>query len=269
MSRILKRPMFRKGGEVMEGIMTGIKPRQNYALGDRVENYRNVLRAATQGASTGPDALTQFLLRTGQNLIGGESAGGTKLQEIVGSTNEPMENYFKDLQRKAQQEKTIGLQAGMLGIKGQQAIDVAKAKGINNLQKDYSGQRAYETEVSKRVESAGKLRSFDKPNIEQRYPRATAEYDTFVLRNLRTTNNETGKMIAAGNMGFVPYDSKTGEFDYNKMQAGGFYFDPRIKSFVQRVPPVTDKDGTIIEEGGIFIYDKNTFEKKKLETKKK
>ena len=82
--------MFRKGGEVMEGIMTGIKPRQNYkmvALGNRVENYRNVLRAATQGASTGPDALTQFLLRTGQNLIGGESAGGTKLQEIVGSTN--------------------------------------------------------------------------------------------------------------------------------------------------------------------------------------
>ena len=33
MSRILKRPMFRKGGEVMEGIMTGIKPRRNYAEG--------------------------------------------------------------------------------------------------------------------------------------------------------------------------------------------------------------------------------------------
>jgi len=269
MSRILKRPMFRKGGEVMEGIMTGIKPRQNYALGERVEDYKNVLRAATQGVSTGPDALTRFLLELGPSLVGGESAGGTKLQEILGATQKPMQNYFASLDKKAQQEKSIGLQAGMLGIKGQQAIDVAKAKGINNLQKDYSGQRAYETEVSKRVESAGKLRSFDKPNIEQRYPRATAEYDTFVLRNLRTTNNETGKMIAAGNMGFVPYDSKTGEFDYNKMQAGGFYFDPRIKSFVQRVPPVTDKDGTIIEEGGIFIYDKNTFAKKKLETKKK
>ena len=38
MSRILKRPMFRKGGEVMEGIMTGIKPRQNYSLGQRVED---------------------------------------------------------------------------------------------------------------------------------------------------------------------------------------------------------------------------------------
>ena len=30
MSRILKRPMFRKGGEVMEGIMTGIKPRKMF-----------------------------------------------------------------------------------------------------------------------------------------------------------------------------------------------------------------------------------------------
>ena len=31
MSRTLKRPMFRKGGEVMEGIMTGIKPREMFS----------------------------------------------------------------------------------------------------------------------------------------------------------------------------------------------------------------------------------------------
>ena len=30
MSRTLKRPMFRKGGEVMEGVMTGIKPREMF-----------------------------------------------------------------------------------------------------------------------------------------------------------------------------------------------------------------------------------------------
>ena len=31
MSRIFKRPMFRKGGNVMEGVMTGIQDRSNYA----------------------------------------------------------------------------------------------------------------------------------------------------------------------------------------------------------------------------------------------
>ena len=112
MSRILKRPMFRKGGEVMEGIMTGIKPRQNYALGDRVENYKNVLRAATQGASTGPDALTQFLLRTGQNLIGGESAGGTKLQEIVGSTTNLWKIILKIYKEKLNKKNQLDYKLG-------------------------------------------------------------------------------------------------------------------------------------------------------------
>ena len=52
MSITLKRPMFRKGGEVMEGIMTGIKPRQNYSLEKirlgRVQDYQNVLVIARQ-----------------------------------------------------------------------------------------------------------------------------------------------------------------------------------------------------------------------------
>ena len=41
MSRILKRPMFRKGGEVMSGIMTGIKPRQNFQ--DGIRSMRRIL----------------------------------------------------------------------------------------------------------------------------------------------------------------------------------------------------------------------------------
>ena len=41
-------------------------------------------------ASPLSNPLTQFLLQTGQNLIGGTAAGGTKLQEIVGATKEPL-----------------------------------------------------------------------------------------------------------------------------------------------------------------------------------
>jgi len=62
MSRILKRPMFRKGGEVMEGIMTGIKPRQNYQSGAlaKAQDYNKILTAATQGASRSRCSYTIF-----------------------------------------------------------------------------------------------------------------------------------------------------------------------------------------------------------------
>ena len=34
MSKVFKRPMFRKGGQVNEGIMTGIVDRENHAVSD-------------------------------------------------------------------------------------------------------------------------------------------------------------------------------------------------------------------------------------------
>ena len=36
MSRVLKRPMFRKGGPAMEGVMNGIEDRTNFNTGDLV-----------------------------------------------------------------------------------------------------------------------------------------------------------------------------------------------------------------------------------------
>ena len=245
MSRILKRPMFRKGGEVMEGIMTGIKPRQNYSLAGRVEGYKDVLRTATQGASTSPDALTRFLLELGPSLALGESAGGTKQQEILGATQKPLQNYFASLDKKAQQEKSIGLQAGMLGIKGQQAIDIAKAKAQNQFQKEFSPSRQ-EFELVKEFtkESKGFKRS-----LKQLYPQSMAKFIAKTSKNLDQQKEFKGKNVQI-------FPSKISgskvEFNFDEMIPGTIYFRPdQQNSMFER-----DPENNVIIQYNIFTGEK-------------
>ena len=127
--------------------MTGIKTRESFAekaisdaMRDRIKSVQdrvNVIDAiAGAGASPLANPLTQFLLQTGANLIGGEAAGGTKLQEIVGATKKPLATAIRAQQlRDASRRK---LAATLLAKSGGTSIDkinrnakaLAKAKGI-------------------------------------------------------------------------------------------------------------------------------------------
>ena len=262
MSRTLKRPMFRRGGTVNDGIMTGLTDRKQYAEGPtQAEIYQK--QYEDMFSKIQPTQPKFNLGQLGLNLASGRFAGDGALSNIVGSLQDPYSSFVKQSDALKNLDYQKRMTAATMGIKRAEAEAVAKAKaaGTSGMQKDYSSQRAYEDLVKSRTESRGKLQSFQKPNIEQAFPRGTSNYDIYVERNLRATNNPTGKMIAANNGGFVPFDPKTQSFDYNAMLPGIFYYDPRRGgTFVQRIPP-SDED-----EGGFFTYDKFTFAKKKIET---
>jgi hypothetical protein len=106
MSRVLKRPMFRRGGSSNEGIMSKVK-RQDYALGDlakvvptkqEMEEFRTMYPKYEEATSGFEDPLTKFLLSYGPALA--EKTGGGTLQNLIAATKEPTKELYEDLRRK-------------------------------------------------------------------------------------------------------------------------------------------------------------------------
>ena len=253
--------MFRTGGTPNQGIMHGLVNRRGYNTGSKAEQYADEYYGMLSKYK--PPAPRFPMGQVGLNLVSGQYAGDGLLSNIARSAKDPYEQFVKADDATRNIDYQTRMTSAKMGISRaeQEAIARAKAAGQSGMQKDYSPQRAYETAVATRIESRSKLDTWQKPDIYQAFPEATSEHDILVLRNLRATNDPTGKMISANRMGYVPYDQKTGEFNYENMLPGAFYYDPRIRAFVQRVP---DDPETPEDESGYFKYDKNTFQKSKI-----
>jgi len=107
--------------------------------------------------------------------------------------------------------------------------------------------------------SKNSLKSFDKPNLFQKYPEQTAEYDYLIKRNLRnqaSTNTKAAEIYQ--NSRYLPYDTKRETFVYDDLMPGIYYYNPEQKVFVTRVPD------TETEEGGLFKVNPYNFTMEKL-----
>jgi hypothetical protein len=120
--------MFRKGGEVMEGIMTGIKSREKYSEGtgnegiiESVKNKMNLIDMIAGGS--GPDNTAQFLIGGGLNLIDPEYQGDNILQTVASAYKKPTERLFAQQAKDTQSKRAL---AGQLIAKSTVG-DAAKA----------------------------------------------------------------------------------------------------------------------------------------------
>ena len=105
MSRILKRPMFRRGGSSNEGIMTGLVDRTKHAdqpfvgLSSPFNEERTAADVeAITGAMDKYAALPKTTVPLGQvglNLISGRYAGDGLLKNIAGSAQDPYAAFVK------------------------------------------------------------------------------------------------------------------------------------------------------------------------------
>ena len=98
MSRTLKRPMFRRGGQVNDGIMTGLTDRKEYSIGgiDKEKLGKESQIISDVLSEFAPIPKTQLPLgQFGLNLASGKFAGSGALQNLIGSAKDPYAQFVK------------------------------------------------------------------------------------------------------------------------------------------------------------------------------
>lgn len=155
MSKVFKRPMFRKGGQVNEGIMTGIVDRENHAENPFVGGQRGMgvntdfgleerntspqmnlpdLKSMTKenidllleaaGPRGGFDPVTQFLLEYGPEAA--TKTGGGTFANLISAAKKPIESLIAGKQREDDFLRSIRTQATGAAMKQRSELEASE-----------------------------------------------------------------------------------------------------------------------------------------------
>jgi len=130
MSNVFKRPMFRRGGEVGGGIMTGIVDREMHALSDKngvggqtptpSERIAEALKKYEEPAF---DPVAQLLIQGGLRGIS-QTGGGSVAANLAKAFEEPTADYFKA----AQSRKDVQREVALAGVEADIGADLQRQK---------------------------------------------------------------------------------------------------------------------------------------------
>jgi len=120
MSRVFKRPMFRKGGEVGGGIMSGI--RSNFEKGTPKPSER-ITAALEQFNEPAFDPVAQLLIQGGLRGLS-QTGGGSTLGNLAKAFEEPTSEYFKA----AQDRRNVDREIALAGVEADIGADLEQQK---------------------------------------------------------------------------------------------------------------------------------------------
>ena len=238
--------MFRKGGEVMEGIMTGIKPRKNYADGKTREEIfaeaisgltpqaqkyaQSMSQLAGLGRASNQDLLTNVLIQGGLRGMSTAGKGGT-LANLAAAFEAPVGQALK--QRQA--NKMLDIQGAMKGLELGSKVDIAERKA---LQKKQFESGTIES-ITKDIQAV-----LGKDVVGEQAKQLAVNLAPFVTKGRKTP----GVRFA----GILPVDAKTGEpnlspkFGLARQPNGTVYVHPFQNLFY------------IVQDGQLELADQDT-----------
>ena len=134
MTRTLRRPMFRLGGNTDQGIMSGVAPRQGYGYGERVgESAKERAAILRKAAGQTPDtSLSQFMIDFGLD-IASRPPQGSIFSTAAAAAKEPYQGYKASKAARGTFDQKIGLAAAESAMGHEdRMLEIA----LKNLSKD-------------------------------------------------------------------------------------------------------------------------------------
>jgi len=269
--KILKRPMFRRGGEVGGGITSGM--RSNFQDGTYRQQFDEIMKKYSTPAV---DPIAQLLIQGGLRGLS-ETGGGGTLGNLARAFEPAVGQAFKTMEGQrsaARSAELAGLEIDMDEKKRREAIeredrlraeDIAREekniKGAQEFDLDIlgkkqtfeAGQNELDRQLKKETQTAGSslqkdysperiyfetLQKYTDPKaagyittIQQEYPEAFAEFAAYIGPSIRKNDDLKGGFI-----GVLPNQKKgkSREYKFDEMIPGGIYFKPDTKRLYER-----------------------------------
>ena len=135
MTRVLRRPMFRLGGNTDQGIMSGVVPRQGFAEAGMAQDYEEKLALLNRVALPPDRSRSDFMIDWGLGMVSGTPRGNI-LSTAAEQAKEPFQRYRQAQAQRAEMGTKLGLSAATSAMahsdKMKQIAAAAQAKNVDD-----------------------------------------------------------------------------------------------------------------------------------------
>ena len=215
MSRILSRPMFRKGGSTNKGIMDGLVDRKGYKQGttwdEVVTEYPHAKEAYDLMSTIDKPKDTSFyemLIGGGLETVSGKHAGEGLLANLAGSYKGPSEKFFEQKRATGDYDRKLKQTAAQAGLEQKWELERIKEKD--------DPQRALKNVYLQQAIENG----YDAPEAQR-----IADYQVTTKTQLQ---NKVGRESVGGVLEFDVNDQDQAKKNKKRLkkQAGKYFYDP-------------------------------------------
>ena len=248
MTRVLRRPMFRLGGNTDQGIMSGVVPRQGYANSGLAEDAAERKKIMMGLAGQRPDtSMANLLIDFGLNVASAPPTGSI-FSTAAGAAKEPFQKYQTSKAQRSAYDQQVGLAAAQSAMEqrdkmAQIAAQTSPDSGLRNMFLEKAVNDGYDLPEAQRIAD---YQLMTKAELQEKVGRnRLGGIITFDVSDEKEMRKKMPKLREkTGQFFFDPYDGKIKEL----VNEGGKLFFREFNSVAEITFETPDEAPTVIDE---------------------